>query len=115
MLDGIVHPGDHIGKIVLNSIPAAGRSIKEISFFGMPFGWYDELGPVVYVENKYETIYAQLNSRGMAAVAPTMAISSRAASSRSGRMAGAGCGSWGSASRSGCGCASRRGAARRKG
>jgi hypothetical protein len=34
----------------------------------MPFGWYDELGPVVYVENKYETIYAQLNSRGMAAV-----------------------------------------------
>lgn len=45
-----------------------GRSIKEFGFFGMPFGWSSDLGDVVYVRNARETVYAQLNARGVAAV-----------------------------------------------
>lgn len=37
--------------------PAVGYSVREISFFGMPFGFYTELGDVIYVSNQFETVY----------------------------------------------------------
>jgi hypothetical protein len=50
------------------SRPAVGRSIREVGFLGMPFGWFDDLGDVIYVRNGREVVYAQLNARGLAAV-----------------------------------------------
>lgn len=40
--------------------PALGSSIREVSFFGMPFGWYRDMGDVVYVRNDWGAIYAPL-------------------------------------------------------
>jgi hypothetical protein len=48
--------------------PAVGKSIREMGFFGMPFGWFNDLGDVVYVRNDREFVYAQLNRLGTAAV-----------------------------------------------
>ncbi|MBO9714670.1 hypothetical protein [Sphingomonas sp.] len=48
--------------------PAVGYSIREIGFFGMPFGWYREYGDVVYVRNDWGTIYGPLEPPAMAAV-----------------------------------------------
>lgn len=56
---------DNHGK---TSAPAAGRSIREMVFLFMPFGWFTDTGDVIYVRNDVETIYGQLNERGMAAV-----------------------------------------------
>lgn len=80
----LVHPGRNIDRLLLGpnderysgdaaalgaaTPPAVGRSIREIGFFGMPFGWFTDLGDVIYVRNRYETVYAQLNVRGLAAV-----------------------------------------------
>jgi len=50
------------------SAPAAGRSIKEMVFLCMPFGWFADLGDVIYVRNDVETVYGQLNARGLDAV-----------------------------------------------
>ncbi|HEX8301973.1 hypothetical protein [Sphingomonas sp.] len=37
-----------------------GRSIREWSFLGMPFGWYEEFGYVVYTRNRWELVMAPL-------------------------------------------------------
>lgn len=50
------------------STPAMGYSIHEFGFFGMPFGWSTDLGDVIYVKDARETVYANLNARGLAAV-----------------------------------------------
>lgn len=44
--------------------PAAGRSIKEFGFFGMPFGWKTDMGNVVYSRTDSTVVYFQLNERG---------------------------------------------------
>jgi hypothetical protein len=40
--------------------PRLGLSIREISFFGMPFGWWTEYGRVLYAEDRYELVAAPL-------------------------------------------------------
>lgn len=50
------------------SEPAVGHSIREIGFFGMPFGWTADLGDVVYMQNSREYVYAPLNPEGVARV-----------------------------------------------
>jgi hypothetical protein len=37
-----------------------GYSVREWSFLGMPFGWYEELGYVVYTRNRMELVMAPL-------------------------------------------------------
>jgi hypothetical protein len=45
--------------------PAFGYSVREWSFFGMPFGFYTEYGNVLYVRNDWGTIYAPLTPEGL--------------------------------------------------
>jgi|ERR1044072_276840 hypothetical protein len=46
--------------------PAAlGYSVREVSFFGMPFGFYTEYGHVLYIRNEWGTIYAPLSGEGL--------------------------------------------------
>jgi hypothetical protein len=40
--------------------PRYGYSIREITFLGMPFGWYTEMGYVLYTDNRWELVEGQL-------------------------------------------------------
>jgi hypothetical protein len=40
--------------------PRYGHSIREWSFFGMPFGWWTEYGRVLYAEDRYELVEVPL-------------------------------------------------------
>lgn len=42
-----------------------GKSIREWSFFGMPFAWYTEYGWVLYYDNPVEIGMAPLNEQGV--------------------------------------------------
>lgn len=48
--------------------PSIGYSIREIGFFGMPFGWYKEYGDVLYVHNDWGDIYSNLTDKGLAEI-----------------------------------------------
>lgn len=54
-------PGYNPGEA---TTPAAGRSIKEFGFFGMPFGWKTDMGNVIYSRTNQTVVYFQLNERG---------------------------------------------------
>ncbi|MES2988537.1 MAG: hypothetical protein V4808_11580 [Pseudomonadota bacterium] len=48
-------------RIDFNNDPLRyGYSVREWSFFGMPFGWYEEYGYVVYTQNRQQLIMAPL-------------------------------------------------------
>ena len=40
--------------------PKLGYSVREISFLGMPFGYFTDMGPVVYTESRWELVAAPL-------------------------------------------------------
>jgi hypothetical protein len=83
----LVHPPGNVERYMLGqqtgdalarksygktSAPAAGRSIRELAFLCMPFGWFADSdfasGDVVYIRNDVETVYSELNARGREAL-----------------------------------------------
>jgi hypothetical protein len=46
--------------------PRYGYSVREISFFGMPFAWYSEYGFVLYSRNRWELVETPLGPEGHA-------------------------------------------------
>lgn len=46
--------------------PRYGLSIREITFFGMPFGWWTEYGHVLYAEDRFELVEAPLGDQAAA-------------------------------------------------
>jgi hypothetical protein len=40
--------------------PRYGYSIREVTFLGMPFGWYTEMGYALYTDDRWELVVAKL-------------------------------------------------------
>lgn len=47
--------------------PRYGYSLREWSFLGMPFGWWNEMGYVLYAEDRYELVEVSLTDSAAAA------------------------------------------------